>query len=437
MDFDVAYSLENAQQFWDELDDIVSVHCETQNLIDQALKSYLAFTSSFTDEYLVSEYDWAKCTYKLLDSPLFTKHRNYVRRRMIGRLRKEILTPRLHLVALILLYDGRGAQKTFEMMLEEGLFVRLMDLVQKTRDEDRMLWRSLIELLYEMSRIQRLRREDLEAIDDGFISYLFGLVEEDPEDPNDPYHYPVIRILLVLNEQYMVSAHAPPSNPADPPGAPTNKVIKILCFHGSTYKTFGENIILLLNRESETCLQLLILKLLYLLFTTSATNEYFYTNDLRVLVDVMIRNLLDLPDESEPLRHTYLRVLYPLLEHTQLRHPPHYKRDEVLKLLECLSGVRSNHFQPVDQTTIRLVSRCANVPWLRSAPAENVQPENPAHRALGMSLTNHGQSSVTLLEVASKSEKPGVITPSRKLGTGGANIDGSSGGNGVEIAGEA
>lgn len=71
------------------------------------------------------------------------------------------MTPRLHLIALILLYDGRGTQKTFEMMLEEGLFIRLMDLVQKTRDEDRMLWRSLIELLYEMSRIQRLRREDL------------------------------------------------------------------------------------------------------------------------------------------------------------------------------------------------------------------------------------------------------------------------------------
>ena len=55
------------------------------------------------------------------------------------------------------------------------------------------------------------------------------------------------------------------------------------------------------SSDLETCLQLLILKLLYLLFTTSATYEYFYTNDLRVLVDVMIRNLLDLPDESEPV----------------------------------------------------------------------------------------------------------------------------------------
>lgn len=49
-------------------------------------------------------------------------------------------------------------------------------------------------------------------------------------------------------------------------------------------------------------MQLLVLKLLYLLFTTPGTQEYFYTNDLRVLVDVFIRELVDLPDESESVR---------------------------------------------------------------------------------------------------------------------------------------
>jgi hypothetical protein len=44
---------------------------------------------------------------------------------------------------------------------------------------------------------------------------------------------------------------------------------------------------------------LLILKILYLLFTTSGTAEYFYTNDLCVLVDVFIRELTDLGEESE------------------------------------------------------------------------------------------------------------------------------------------
>jgi hypothetical protein len=47
------------------------------------------------------------------------------------------------------------------------------------------------------------------------------------------------------------------------------------------------------------CMQLLILKILYLLFTTPGTQEYFYTNDLRVLLDVFIRELVDLPDEAE------------------------------------------------------------------------------------------------------------------------------------------
>lgn len=50
---------------------------------------------------------------------------------------------------------------------------------------------------------------------------------------------------------------------------------------------------------AETSLQLLILKLIFLLCTTSATYEYFYRNDLYVLCDVVIRNLLDLPDDAE------------------------------------------------------------------------------------------------------------------------------------------
>ena len=68
--------------------------------------------------------------------------------------------------------------------------------------------------------------------------------------------------------------------------------------------TFGENLIFILNRTSsraddDLCVQLLILKLLYLLFTTKETTFYFYTNDLKVLVDIFIRELSDLPDESE------------------------------------------------------------------------------------------------------------------------------------------
>jgi len=179
--------------------------------------------------------------------------------------------------------------------------------------------------------------------------------------------------------------------------------------------TFGENIILLLNRETETSLQLLILKLLYLVFTTPSTYEYFYTNDLRVLLDVIIRNLLDLPNDQLSLRHTYLRVLYPLLSHTQLNSPPHYKKDEITKVLALVSGsgfAASLHWEPADETTLRLVERVAKVPWLRD---EEVSDGEVARKLLGISLSSEQTaSSVSVLDVAAVMEKPGVQTPSRK-----------------------
>jgi hypothetical protein len=49
----------------------------------------------------------------------------------------------------------------------------------------------------------------------------------------------------------MISAHNPVDEESSS-GQLTNKVIKILSAYGSLYKTFGENIILLINREGKT-----------------------------------------------------------------------------------------------------------------------------------------------------------------------------------------
>jgi hypothetical protein len=204
-----------------------------------------------------------------------------------------------------------------------------------------------------------------------------------------------------------------------------------------TYKTFGCNLILLLNRESETILQLLILKALYLIFGNPQTAEYFYTNDLHVLVDVILRNLIDLPSDSpatNALRHTYLRVLHPILTNSQISKPPYYKKDEILRLLHLLV-TSGNHFAPVDDTTKRLVERCTAVHWLQllatgaidasktngngsatQSPIDNVMgngQKEVARRMLGMSMDGGGESATSVLEVASHTEKPGVQTPSR------------------------
>ncbi len=132
-------------------------------------------------------------------------------------------------------------------------------------------------------------------------------------------------------------------------------------------------------------MQLLLLKILYLLFTTPGTQQYFYTNDLRVLVDVFLRELIDLPDESEALRHTYLRVLNPLLSNTQLRDLA-YKQPQIRRTLQAL--VAHSHVRDINSTTLRLVDRCLNAPWCKAI--ENEEPHSP-----GLSVAS-GQSGHTM-----------------------------------------
>ncbi|KAI0880951.1 uncharacterized protein GGS22DRAFT_173833 [Annulohypoxylon maeteangense] len=415
-DSDTISSIETEEQLWDELNKIVAIQCpaEAHETIDDALRSWLYLASRCRDEFSQSEDDVATCSQTLLYGNLFRTDPEYVRKQIIYSLLQEDEPGPLYVIASFLLLDGREEEATFKRMIEEGCFHRLVELINGRKDDDPGLHRLLLELMYEMSRIEQLRIEDLLHVDDGFVTYLFQLIEGLSDDVHDPYHYPIIRVLLVLNEQYMVASTTAMSEPTSLTAPLTNRVVKCLSIYGPSYKTFGENIILLLNRETETSLQLLILKLLYLLFTTKATYEYFYTNDLRVLLDVIIRNLLDLPNELMALRHTYLRVLYPLLSHTQLSQPPHYKKDEVQKLLRILTNAGNIHFAPVDETTMRLVDRVAKVRWL-SDESESFGASDVARKFLGISLShNDSASNVSVVHVAAVMEKPGVQTPSRK-----------------------
>ncbi|KAL2170397.1 hypothetical protein VTG60DRAFT_4883 [Thermothelomyces hinnuleus] len=410
-DFDGSWPAESQQLFWDALNKVLSSTCATPEQLDESLRSWLNLVSKARDDYLESEDDVARCSEMLLESQIFRNNSNYVRTQIIYSLLQEDEFAQLHVYANFLLLAGRTEEDTFRAMIHEGCFVRLLELIKSCGGRDGRLHRLLLQLMYEMSRIERLRPEDLLQVDDNFVMYLFQLIEALSDDVNDPYHYAVIRVLLVLNEQYMVASTSAAVDPRSPTVPVTNRVVKVLSVHGPSFRTFGENIILLLNRETETSQQLLILKLLYLLFTTAATYEYFYLNDLRVLLDVIIRNLLDLPSEANILRHTYLRVLAPLLSHTQLSHPPHYKRDQILSLLEILRGTGNAHFMPPEPTTLRLLERVAKTPWL-------VADEPSSTNLSPVGSPTHSQTGSSVSVVANVSEKPGVQTPSRKLGLG-------------------
>lgn len=57
------------------------------------------------------------------------------------------------------------------MINEEGGFPRLLELVLCQKDDDAGLHRLLLELLYEMSRIQRIRTEELGTILPNFVRF--------------------------------------------------------------------------------------------------------------------------------------------------------------------------------------------------------------------------------------------------------------------------
>lgn len=215
--------------------------------------------------------------------------------------------------------------------------------VQKTRQTERRLGPVLAELMYELCRVQKLEREILALFNETRIGRWFEMVELTRDLEDETFNYNLIKLIvslilrllvpvpltlslqIALNEQFMVAGLPGPGEaPCDSTGRRTkrasvpapqfeNVVLRVMKERLDESKTFGENLIFILNRSShETaeglCVSLLILKILYLLFTTTGTHDYFYTNDLCVLVDVFIRELNNLPEESEGVSRSLGRL---------------------------------------------------------------------------------------------------------------------------------
>ena len=129
-------------------------------------------------QYINSAEDLDHCVYKLQCSPLFEQHAEYIRRQFIysllqvGRtglkhglnaykLVQEDEPETLHIITTFILLDARANDHGFQILNEEGGFSRLVELIANPREHEEGLHRLLMELLYEMSRIQRISVENL------------------------------------------------------------------------------------------------------------------------------------------------------------------------------------------------------------------------------------------------------------------------------------
>ncbi|CAE6447791.1 unnamed protein product [Rhizoctonia solani] len=445
MDF-IEYHVENARQFWAELEDILHIPSTASlNRIDSALRAFTKFCSNYHEKYLSTNEQLDHAVSLLLDSDIFAFHSDRSTEHLTSAAHTETNPHALLVIYSIFLQYGRrnpaffgasasipsqagsttrvgvGLDALTPMVPQgkrsaghkrwQGLIPLLMDHVRWTVDDDgygstlgvpieARLRLVCVRLMYEVCRVQKLDIHDLKVFDDSFIEHLFETIEDTSVSNDETLNYYLIKLIVALNEQFMVaslvthkSSKAASESGKSPHSAtfkqahqkapsldrPPNRVLEILMRRLYSSQTFGANIIFMLNRAENTpedlCMQLLLLKMLYLLFTTPGTHEYFYTNDLRVLVDVFIRELGNLPEESESLRHTYLRVLHPLVTNTQLKTNP-YKRAELRQTL--MSLISHADIRDVNATTRRLVERCLGAEWCRALGPIDLPP--PARR---------------------------------------------------------
>ncbi|KAI8343092.1 hypothetical protein BC941DRAFT_87021 [Chlamydoabsidia padenii] len=340
-----------------ELNELLQQSCETDQDVQHTITQYIQFLVRFRAEFITTQSQMAQVAYKLIDSTFYLEHSTVILSHIIQAYALTCHdTSTLLITYTLLLYAGKEDPRWMQYVVSEATIRKRNQLFCKIMDEldsfavDRVMMGVALSLGFEMGKVAKFRRLDLDAISIKKLDFLLDLVESTRLDTEESFNYDIIRLLLVFNEQFMMSQNQ------------LNLMVEALVNRLGSTTTFGENLIFMLNRSDDSCVQLLILKLLYCIFTEPKLYEYFYTNDLYVLVDIILREVCDLGDdrEAEALRDAYLRILKPLLVNTQLRLKP-YKKTEIHQVL-C-SIITPYMHRNVDSSTKKLAQRILEDWW--------------------------------------------------------------------------
>jgi len=106
-----------------------------------------------------------------------------------------------------------------------------------------------------------------------------------------------------------------------------NNLLKVL-IRKREASSLGNGIIMQFNREKGG--QFLYLKFFKDVFRYPPTVDFFFFNDLKVLIDIVLRNIIDLP-EYDKIRLCYLEILYFILKNNQEYKTMPYKKRKLFK----------------------------------------------------------------------------------------------------------
>lgn len=217
---------------------------------------------------------------------------------------------------------------------------------------------------------------------DDFHNY--DLDGDEFEDESRLIAYEELKLLLLINEQFLMKSYYDKNL--------NNLVFDELLKNVENLNQITGLINLLiyhLNREESQIIKILILKFLYLVFVSSCTCKLIYLNDLKILIDIIIRELNNTDDDKKILTMTYLRVLYPILIFSQINENDNYKgykNNQILQVLReiiinyetKLQDLSRNDSNDEDNSISKLAIKCMHVKWLKN-PSQPNQQQHPQH----------------------------------------------------------
>ncbi|KAM9814172.1 NCK-interacting protein with SH3 domain [Neosynchiropus ocellatus] len=230
-----------------------------------------------------------------------------------------------HRVSLrLLLLKVFGAMCSLDAALISALLNSILpmelarDLQTDTQEHQKMCYTALV-LTMIFSMGEQVPYHHYEHLNAEFVAFLLGVVEDGlPSDPTEQLPDIFLNLLLSFNLH-----HTAPSN---------NVIMQEL--RKKNVKILSEKVLLLLNRGDDPVCMFKhtppaphsVLKFLQDVFASHETADIFYSSDMRVMIDIAVRQISDL-SPGDKLRMEYLSLMHSIMGSTDYLEHQHRLSD--------------------------------------------------------------------------------------------------------------
>ncbi|KAF7990249.1 hypothetical protein HCN44_000054 [Aphidius gifuensis] len=200
------------------------------------------------------------------------------------------------------------------------------DMISNPRNVPKLNYSSLLmTMIFSMGESMPIIH--IEQLGPDFISFLFDMIEEPPDtDLDDQIPDLFLNLILSYNLQFKNN---------------DNNIVLNALKERANANTFIQKLLFLLNREEdpvrifdhEPAPPHSVLKLFIDLFENEITASLFYTNDIKVLIDIVLRQLFDIPPGDK--RRLYLELCRRVLRTSGYDDHRHRSED----LLKCFTRI--------------------------------------------------------------------------------------------------